>query len=550
MKKSIGNVVINYEYYDPDIKYSDGDVEEVLLEAAKDNNLEELLYTSSNWAVLYHCSDMRENLLEWYPFKEGASLLEVGSGCGALTGLFAGKLQSVTCIEMSERRSLINAYRNQKYNNIEILLGNFQNIEIKEKYDYITLIGVWEYAGLYLDGEEPYLNMLRKLKTYLKPDGKLLIAIENKMGLKYWNGAPEDHTGKMYSGLNDYVGEQQVCTFTKPEIENLVKQVGFTEYKFYYPNPDYKLPDTIFSDEKLPQVGELRNYRKDYNAPRMYNFNDAIMSDQICRDNMYPYFANSFLVECGTGCSNVVYAKYSRIRKRQYRIATVISHDENDVYQVHKKPLDSLAYEHIEMISNNKIGDLGKLRCVEGNMQGDEYVTKFIKGQTIASLFYRYRKNAVKFVEQVKEFVKSYLSANEANLIDFYITPGYEKIFGTSYLKNAKSLQTTNIDLIFSNIICGEDKNMYCIDNEWIFHFPIPVEYTLWRAVTQLYAQYACYLSMVLSKNDFLKLIGINLINIDVYMEMEKNFSKNIIGKDYRENYRKSICKTDFKFII
>ena len=34
-------------------------------------------------------SVIRENVLEWFEFKEGASLLEVGSGCGALTGLTA-----------------------------------------------------------------------------------------------------------------------------------------------------------------------------------------------------------------------------------------------------------------------------------------------------------------------------------------------------------------------------------------------------------------------------------------------------------------------------
>ena len=36
---------------------------------------------------------------------------------------------------------------------------------------------------------------LIKIKQLLKPDGKLLIAIENQYGLKYWCGALEDHTG-------------------------------------------------------------------------------------------------------------------------------------------------------------------------------------------------------------------------------------------------------------------------------------------------------------------------------------------------------------------
>lgn len=40
-----------------------------------------------------------------------------------------------------------------------------------------------------------HLKPFKKISGYLKEDGKLLIAIENKFGLKYWAGS-EDHTGK------------------------------------------------------------------------------------------------------------------------------------------------------------------------------------------------------------------------------------------------------------------------------------------------------------------------------------------------------------------
>ena len=39
-----------------------------------------------------------------------------------------------------------NAYRNLECDNVKIMLGNFQDVEssLTEKYDYITLIGVFE----------------------------------------------------------------------------------------------------------------------------------------------------------------------------------------------------------------------------------------------------------------------------------------------------------------------------------------------------------------------------------------------------------------------
>ncbi len=132
---------------------------------------------------------------------------------------------------------MINAYRNKDCDNVTIIVGNFQDIEpnIDEQFDYITLIGVWEYAALYVDGTDPYLQMLEIAKKHLKKDGKIIIAIENKMGLKYWNGAPEDHTNNLYSGLNDYIDNKNVRTFSNIEIEKLLETAYIKNYSFIIP---------------------------------------------------------------------------------------------------------------------------------------------------------------------------------------------------------------------------------------------------------------------------------------------------------------------------
>lgn len=57
-----------------------------------------------------------------------------------------------------------------------------------------------EYQGSYTNSENPYKDFLKKIKQLLKPNGKLLIAIENQYGLKYWCGAREDHTGIPFEG--------------------------------------------------------------------------------------------------------------------------------------------------------------------------------------------------------------------------------------------------------------------------------------------------------------------------------------------------------------
>ena len=549
MQKKIGDILIDYQFYNSNTNYSDGEIEDVLLKAAKNKQLEELLYTSNSWAVLYHCSNLRENLLEWYPFKKGASLLEIGSGCGALTGLFSRKVESVTCIELSEKRSMINAYRNQERDNIRIILGNLQDIQLEEKFDYITLIGVWEYAGVYFSGRFPHLEMLNTAKQYLKEDGVLLIAIENKMGIKYWNGAVEDHTGVMYSGLNDYVDDKNVaCTFSRPEIEELINRSEISAYRFYYPMPDYKLPEVIYSDERLPQPGEIRNYRKDYSAAHVYNFYDAVVCDQLCRDRMTAYFANSFLVECGSVTGKVVYAKYSRMRKKEYEISTAII--KSDVgYIVKKKPLTLEAIHHVKRMEKYVSDGEGGVGFVNGYLENDSFILDYIEGEDLEAVFYRYRKDAGLFMEKTKEVIQKYLKPDKDQLVEFVITDEYRSLFGDNYVKKGVCLKTTNLDLIFSNLRLDKEGRIRCIDYEWVCDFPIPYEYVLWRALTQLYTKYMIYLKNQLSRQNYLIEAGLDRNNFEIYERMEQKLSEKVYKKDYLKRYRKQAMTYNIRFV-
>ena len=178
----VGKVTIDYSKYMGQDYYTDGSVEEILLDSCMNGTEDELLRQSRDWPIVYHLADIRENVLEWYPIEKNDEVLEIGSGCGAITGILSKKAKSVTCVELSEKRSMINAYRHKNSNNIEIKLGNFQDVEPDlKKYDCITLIGVLEYAYLYIKGNNPFIEMLNIVRNHLKKSGKLIIAIENKI---------------------------------------------------------------------------------------------------------------------------------------------------------------------------------------------------------------------------------------------------------------------------------------------------------------------------------------------------------------------------------
>ena len=129
--EKVGNVKLNLSFYKGKDLYSDGLIEDELLEIVKNNPKEkynEIIFKKSNWAVLYHLSEIRSHVIEWVPITKEDTVLEIGAGCGALTTILSEKSKKVTCIELSKKRSLINANRNKDKDNIEILVGNFQDI--------------------------------------------------------------------------------------------------------------------------------------------------------------------------------------------------------------------------------------------------------------------------------------------------------------------------------------------------------------------------------------------------------------------------------------
>lgn len=301
MEKKIGNVILNYDHYPKKDLYTDGEeIEEKLLSIAKKykpSEYNQVIAQEKDWAVMYHFSNLRENILNWYPYNGTEKVLEVGSGCGAVTGVLADRCDHVDCVELSEKRSLVNAYRHREKKNIRILLGNFQDIEntLKDDYNIITLIGVLEYAKLYIDSENPYEEFLKIIASHLAPEGRLFVAIENRLGMKYWAGCTEDHSGVMFDGIEGYRPDAGVRTFSKPELEKFFSKAGFSDVCFYYPYPDYKFPTQIFSDEYLPGPGKLNQNMNNFDRERWVLFDEARAFDTLSEENLFPLFSNSYL---------------------------------------------------------------------------------------------------------------------------------------------------------------------------------------------------------------------------------------------------------------
>ena len=293
--KKIGNVNLDFSVYTGNDCYSDGSVEDELLAIVKQGKEKEALEKDNRWPVFYHLSPMRKNLLSWYPFENNAEVLEIGMGCGAVTASFADKVKSVDGVELSARRAQIAAWKNKDFSNVCIHVGNLNDMRFSKQFDYVTLIGVLEYAGSFTAGDKPYLSFIDKCKSFLKTNGTLIIAIENRLGMKYFSGAAEDHTGNRFDGIIGYSGITNVKTFSKPGLTKLLNKAGLSELEWYYPHPDYKIPMEIFSDYDNCEL-KLRYPMYSFDRDRIELFSEQLAFESVAADGLLGIFANSFLV--------------------------------------------------------------------------------------------------------------------------------------------------------------------------------------------------------------------------------------------------------------
>ena len=437
-------------------------------------------------------------------------MLEIGSGCGAITGTLAKKAASVTCIDLSKKRSLINAYRNQEYDNVTIYVGNFKDIEphLMTDYDYVLLIGVFEYGQAYIGGKHAYEDFMSICNKHRSSNGRMVIAIENKFGLKYWAGCREDHVGSLYSGLEGYPQGGVARTFTRRGLEEILKKVGIAQYSFYYPYPDYKFTSVVYSDKYLPKKGELSNNLRNFDRNRLITFDEKLVFDQIIEEGQFPMFSNSYLLLIGNEL-DLVYCKMSNDRAKPWAIKTAIYENAFGEIRVEKTPDTKAANAHIEStyqayqkLSKRYEGTKVVMDPCEKNQ--NTLIFKYCKGKTLEELLDECLENAD--VEKFKDY------------IDEYIT----------WLNYGRECNVSNIDFTFPNIIVDDDK-WQVIDYEWTFDRQMSVKEIAFRA----FYNYMLSGNNRIACQDLLYKDTLSLTDeeIEEAIQDEKDFQKYITGQ-------------------
>jgi glycosyltransferase involved in cell wall biosynthesis/2-polyprenyl-3-methyl-5-hydroxy-6-metoxy-1,4-benzoquinol methylase len=462
------------------LAYSDGDESEervarIIREATDLSVLSlELSQHCTDWTSLYHLGSARGNILRPFQSCFSGRVLEVGAGCGAISRYLGECGGSILSLEGSVRRAQIAASRTRDLPNVSVVAERFDDFSSDERFDAITLIGVLEYSSMFSSDADAALSMLKRVHDLLLPEGTLILAIENQLGLKYFAGAPEDHLNVPMYGIEGRYRKGQPQTFGRKRLANLIQMAGFAHAEFLYPAPDYKLPDSITTQQGFERDAfdaaalAWQSVKKDPQLPGMTSFNLERTWPVVIENGLGSELANSFLVAATRSAApvldpTILAFHYNTSRKpvlcKETRFVSAMTGIE-----VHHVPLLTSSGDMREGDFRHRLSDL------------DAYVT----GKPLSQRFLNIATTPDWNIHDFGQFLKQYLSVLRSLL-------GAEGL--TLALTHPdERLPDTFIDAVPHNILIASNDTPHLIDVEWEISGGVELGHLLLRALLLMIA--------------------------------------------------------------
>tara|TARA_B100000686_G_C16806090_1_gene990574 strand:- start:6484 stop:8586 length:2103 start_codon:yes stop_codon:yes gene_type:complete len=508
--------------YIPDFNYSDGEKEEKLLSdiilnaddtSSTSIELENLI---EGWATEYHLSPHRSNLLRYLRLDGEKTVLELGCGCGALTR-YLGELDlSVDAVEGSIKRAIVAKERCRDLENVDIIASNFNDICFPgNHYDLITFVGVLEYAGRFSTdektAEQAVLHALKKCVPSLTENGAIVIAIENRLGKKYFSGAGEDHYGLAFEGIKGYPHYSGIKTWSRNEWIDILDQVDLN-YSFHYPFPDYKLPSLVLNDK---YVTKNKNAWTHLTGISFRDYHNLVIPryelgfwEHAHKFGVLGSFANSFLIVANPknntphDIAPYDFVHFSNIQRNPaYRTQT-------------QKPCDTSVVKKIPLYNLDK----PITQFLEHKTQND----KWIAGIPLSNIWIKELEKKP-FLETLETLTSTYFS---------YLQSRFKNDIKIGFL----------VDLSPMNIMVDKSTNWHSFDHEWSYTLPtLDHEFVFFRGLFYFFENAHTFLTTISWKLPSITLIdvlaicfknvGIDLMsNLMQYIDQEDELQKNILN--------------------
>ena len=332
--------------------------------------------------------ELPKGLLKWYPFHENSRTLFVADRTEqgeVLLEALAEYDMEVDCKSPNE-----------------IVLGD--SLEAEIRYEYIVLVGVLERR------KDPEA-LLAALRDRLTPRGRLLLGIDNRLGIRYFCGDRDVFTERNFDSIENYarinMSDMEMMggrAYARAEIVQMLEAAGFRWHRFYSVLPQLERPQALYAEDYIPEEELDVRICPQYYSPDTVFLEEGRLYTTLLQNGLFHAMANGYFVECpidGSFC-HVNQVTISMDRGAENALVTIISRDDTVI----KKALYAEGQEKLTQLLENTT-DLKNhgVHMVNAELKDDIYVMPYVHGEPATDYFRRLLRSDVElFLKELDRF--------------------------------------------------------------------------------------------------------------------------------------------------
>lgn len=232
------------------------------------------------------------------------------------------------------------------------------------------------------------------------------------------------------------------------------------------------------------------------------------------------------------------YARFNNKRKKDFDLVTAVRIcDGEESFVKYANVPEARPFLEVFPEKYSLLRDQTSFNPVACHLEGEHVFFEQGRGESFDQILMRCVQNHDKeaFLKNIALF-DSFLRSNIAQTIS--TDKEFTKIFGpvksSAKGKKVEMLSVGCVDISLNNLFYDEAASKCSlIDYEWIFSFPVPYKFVLWRALYMFYQEHSAYqLNQILVPlHDLYDTYDITDVECDIFIQWEYHFQEYVLQK-------------------
>lgn len=254
---------------------------------------------------------IQKGLLQWYDFKQASAVLYIGDKNDAIAEMLTEKNMQTVCASC------------------ELTYDESWQQNYKDTFDYIIAIAALEL-------QLHPASILCNWKDLLKMNGRMLLGMNNRFGIRYFCGDRDIYTERNFDSIEGYrraySKKEDVFKgrcYSKAELRKMLQEAGWGTIQFYSVLSDLLNPSLIYAEDYLPNEDLANRVFPVYHYAKSVFLEEESLYASIVENGMFHEMANAYLIECSIdgGSSNISQVTSSLERGKECAVFTMIHKD-------------------------------------------------------------------------------------------------------------------------------------------------------------------------------------------------------------------------------